>query len=85
MQVSIPLKLPLIRLAGLPACLHYEVQGTCFWLTPTGTIITTPYVQHYLPDVVVSVFNQADDNPWVEIHDTLDHGWTDQRMKKLSQ
>lgn len=59
-------------LAGLPACLHYEVQGTCFWLTPAGTTITTPYVQHYLPDVVISAFGQADDNPWLEIHDTLD-------------
>ena len=38
-------------LAGLPACLHYEIKGSCFWLNPTGAIITTPYVQHYLPDV----------------------------------
>ena len=59
-------------IAGLPACLHYEIQGTCFWLNVTGTIITTPYVQHYLPDAVVSVFNEPADNPWLEINTTLD-------------
>lgn len=59
-------------LAGLPECLHYEIKGSCFWLSPTGAIIVTPYVQHYLPDVVVSVFNQPDQNPWLEIEATLD-------------
>ncbi len=59
-------------LAGLPACLHYEIKGTCFWLNATGAIITTPYIQHYLPDAVVSVFNEPGDNPWLEINTTLD-------------
>ena len=75
-------------LAGSPACLHYEIKGACFWLSPTGAIVTTPYVQHYLPDVVVSVFNQPDQNPWLEIEATLDQaaavaqsgsGFTDRR------
>ena len=59
-------------LAGLPECLHYEIKGSCFWLNPAGTLIATPYVQHYLPDTVVSVFNQPDQNPWLEIKNTLD-------------
>jgi integrating conjugative element protein (TIGR03756 family) len=63
-------------LAGLPACLHYEIKGACFWLNPTGTIITTPDVQHYLPDVVVSVFNQPNQNPWLEMEATLDQAAT---------
>ncbi len=72
-------------LLGLPACLHYEVLGTCFWLTPEGATIATPYVQHYLPDVVVSVFNQNDGNPWLEIHDTFDQAGqlADESMVKL--
>ncbi len=59
-------------MAGLPACLHYEIKGSCFWLNATGSIITTPYVQHYLPDAVVSVFNEPHDNPWLEMNVTLD-------------
>ena len=37
-----------------------------------GAIITTPYIQHYLPDAVVSVFNEPGDNAWLEINTTLD-------------
>lgn len=59
-------------LGGLPACLHYEIKGSCFWLSRTGAPITTPYIQHYLPDVVVSVFNKPGDNPWLEMDVTLD-------------
>lgn len=63
-------------LAALPHCLYYQVKGVCYWLTDTGATVTTPYVSHYLPDVVVSVFNPPTDknggNPWVEINDTLD-------------
>lgn len=59
-------------LAALPNCLHYEIKGTCFWLTQTGEMVSTPYVQHHLPDVVVSIFNKPGDNPWLEINATLD-------------
>ncbi len=63
-------------IAALPQCLHYQIKGVCYWLTETGVTVTTPYVSHYLPDVVVSVFNPPTDknggNPWVEIKDTLD-------------
>lgn len=59
-------------LAGLPACLHYEIKGTCFWLNDTGGLVSTLYVQHYLPDVAISVFNKPGDNPWWEINTTLD-------------
>jgi hypothetical protein len=36
-----------------------------YWAGKTE-INTTPYVEHYLPDVVISVFNKAGDNPWNE-------------------
>lgn len=63
-------------LAAIPNCLHYQVKGACYWLNAAGITITTPYVSHYLPDVVVSVFDPLTDknggNPWVEINTTLD-------------
>lgn len=59
-------------LAALPNCLHYQVKGVCFWLSQTGVKTTTPYIEHYLPDVVVSVFNKPGDNPWLEINATVD-------------
>ncbi|HVV67993.1 MAG TPA: TIGR03756 family integrating conjugative element protein [Gammaproteobacteria bacterium] len=63
-------------LAALPQCLHYQVKGVCYWLTDTGITVTTPYVAHFLPDLVVSSFNPPTDknggNPWLEINETLD-------------
>lgn len=34
--------------------------------------MATPYVSHYMPDVVVSVFGQTGENPWVEARETYD-------------
>ena len=56
-------------LAALPSCLHYQIKGVCFW-NLDGVITTTPYLQHYLPDVVVSVFNKPDENPWLALKNT---------------
>ncbi len=65
-------------LSALPQCLHYQVKGLCYWLSPSGTTLTTPYIAHFLPDVVVSVFDSLNDrkggNAWEEIHQTLDQG-----------
>jgi integrating conjugative element protein (TIGR03756 family) len=58
-------------LKAFPHCVHYRIRGACYWLGEAG-VNTTPYVEHYLPDVVVSVFNKPDDNPWTEINLTLD-------------
>ena len=54
-------------LAAIPSCLHYKVIGICFWqqCNASGcTVTTTPKVEHYLPDAVVTVYRQADSNPW---------------------
>lgn len=63
-------------LAALPNCLHYQIKGVCYWESAVGATITTPYIAHYLPDVVVSVFNPPEDknggNPWFEINNSLD-------------
>jgi len=58
-------------LAALPSCLHYKVKGVCFWQL-NGVITTTEYLEHYVPDAVISVFNKPGENPWLEIRDTLD-------------
>lgn len=52
-------------------CLNYKVLGLCFW-EEYEIVSTTPYVEHYLPDVVVSVFNNPGDNAWTEESATLD-------------
>lgn len=54
-------------LKGSPNCLHYKVIGTCFWLRcgiKGCHVETTLKVQHYLPDLVVTVFTRANNNPW---------------------
>ena len=58
-------------LEALPSCVHYEVRGLCYWAN-YNSVNTTPYIEQYLPDVVVTVFNKPGDNPWLEINDTLD-------------
>ncbi|GAB3683793.1 TIGR03756 family integrating conjugative element protein [Salinisphaera aquimarina] len=48
-------------------CLDYKVTGVCVWLTctPFGCYTQTSVkVRHYMPDLVVSVYQQTGDNPW---------------------
>ncbi len=59
--------------AALPNCLRYKVPiHHCVWLSKWGIVNTTPILDHYLPDLVVSVFSRAHDNPWIEINKMLD-------------
>jgi integrating conjugative element protein (TIGR03756 family) len=54
---------------ALPHCLHYKIKGTCYWWVKDGLLghpEATLKVAHYIPDVVVSVFDRAGDNPWLE-------------------
>lgn len=57
-----------------PNCLNYCFTGVCIFLqcTPLGcTIRTSPKVEHYNPDLVVSAYNLEIDggsgNPWDEV------------------
>ncbi len=55
--------------------LHYKPIGVCQWLdtTPTGPVVsTTLEVDHFLPDLVVTVFNNEGDDPWLEANTTID-------------
>jgi integrating conjugative element protein (TIGR03756 family) len=59
---------------ALPNCLHYRMSlHFCVWISEFGVVNTTPIVSHYLPDLVISVFNKPHDNPWVEINRILDN------------
>lgn len=55
-------------------CMDWKITGLCFWLEcdPVCSINTTLNVDHFLPDLVVSVYNKNDENPWAEINTTLD-------------
>ncbi len=49
-------------------------MGVCFWLHCTWTgcsVRTSIKVGHYIPDLVVSSYNELGGNPWVEIRATL--------------
>jgi len=61
-------------LRALPSCLHYKVVGLCFWLVcDVGCFITTtPKVDHYLPDVVITAYPKYGSDPWIEINKTID-------------
>lgn len=53
-----------------PQCLEYKIVGICYWLlcTPYGcTVQTSTKVRHYIPNAVVSSYNQTGINPWAEM------------------
>ena len=60
-------------LKALPNCLHYKIpMHFCLWVNEWGDINTTPVENHYLPDLVISVFIKPQDNPWFESNKTID-------------
>lgn len=62
-------------LAGGLQCLDWKLTGICVSLKCgiTGCkIVTKPKIEHNLPDLVFSAFQQPGDNPWLEAR--LTHG-----------
>lgn len=60
---------------AVPSCLHYKVIGMCYWWVCNGPdchVETTPKVEHYLPDAVVSVFRKNNSNPWDYANKVID-------------
>ncbi|PIZ05149.1 MAG: TIGR03756 family integrating conjugative element protein [Gammaproteobacteria bacterium CG_4_10_14_0_8_um_filter_38_16] len=52
---------------GISHCMHYHITGMCFWMkcSVVGCYLkTTLKVDQYVPDNVVSVYTQHDNNPW---------------------
>lgn len=57
-------------ITAMPSCVSYQVKGVCFFLKCgiTGCYIRTSIrVSHYVPDVIVSTYNEALLHPWVEL------------------
>lgn len=55
---------------GIPSCVSFQVEGVCFFLfcTPFGCDIKTSIrVAHYVPDAVVSTYNEPTLHPWKEV------------------
>lgn len=51
-------------------CLDYRVTGMCFWLRCTlysCSVETSIKVRHYIPDAVVSAYNNTGENPWHDV------------------
>ncbi|MGG4579381.1 TraU family protein [Alcaligenes faecalis] len=57
--------------AALPSCTSYQVKGICVWLVCVpliGCFIRTSVrVAHYVPDVVISTYNDPLAHPWAEV------------------
>lgn len=56
----------IIASALSPQCLEYKIVGICYWLlcTPVGCVVkTSTKVRHYIPNAVVSSYNQTGSNP----------------------
>ena len=57
-----------------PQCLNYCYTGVCFFLRcglRGCSIVTTPKIEHYNPDLVVSAYNGVGENPWAEARAAL--------------
>ena len=57
-------------IAAMPSCLSYQVKGMCFFLYCSWTgcrIRTSIRVSHYVPDAIVSTYNEPLMHPWVEV------------------
>jgi integrating conjugative element protein (TIGR03756 family) len=54
-------------------CLRYKLpRKFCIWVSPFGGRKLTPVLDHYLPDLVVVVYRNNDENPWTEAKILLD-------------
>lgn len=54
-----------------PEYMQYKVLGICTWVKKRPfprppSIVITPEVDYFAPDLVVTVFNKVGDNPWSE-------------------
>ncbi|HAF5678140.1 TPA: TIGR03756 family integrating conjugative element protein [Salmonella enterica subsp. enterica serovar Muenchen] len=60
----------LISGSASPSCINWRVKGICYWLfcTPFGcTVKTSVKVDHFIPEAVISVYQDKGENPWVEM------------------
>lgn len=65
----------LLEKALTTECIDYCVVGVCTFLSCSlihgCSINTTPRIRHYLPDLIVTVSDSADKNPWTEYREVM--------------
>lgn len=76
-EVSTPKRITTVditeEVAGkLASNAHYKVIGFCVWLRKWHKPTVTPELEHFLPDLLVTVYKRPKTNPWLEAH-TLYH------------
>lgn len=57
-------------LQSFPSCLSYQVKGMCFFLRCNikgCTVLYSIRMSHYLPDAIVSTYNDPLMHPWLEV------------------
>lgn len=61
-------------LEALPSCLKYRIVGACFWLgCGIGCHVeVTPKVDHYLPDLIDTVYSKNGSDPWPAVNHSID-------------
>lgn len=53
-----------------PSCADYKIVGLCYWLKCTYwkcSVKTSIKVHHFIPEMVVSVYNHDNQSPWTEM------------------
>lgn len=58
----------------LNECMAYHITGICIFLdcSPKGcSINTSPKIEHYYPDMVVTAQESPNENPWTEMKNTF--------------
>lgn len=62
-------------LSNQKSCLRYKIEPKlCVWASLDGYQTFTPYISHYIPDLVISVYRNENENPWIEankLYDTI--------------
>lgn len=51
---------------------HYKIIGECTWISGPKPIIT-PAIEQFLPDLIVTVSNKPEENPWIEASLTFEN------------
>ncbi|WJS89369.1 TraU family protein [Glaesserella parasuis] len=52
-------------------CADYKIVGICYWLHCTYwkcSVRTSMKVHHFIPEMVVSVYNHNNQSPWKEVN-----------------
>lgn len=53
--------------------LHYKVLGICVWQKSGKLPKILPELEHFFPDLVVTVYNRPGTNPWLEVRTLLEN------------